>query len=964
MGLFGKKKLNDQDGHNNNLFTDDDDFYLMDDSPFKKNLRQKAGAPHAFTADEIAGSEQPEEIPMSSDRTPNSVYEQLKFKATVEEEETYVPSWATAKRSAAEVETKAETETVPAPKETAETKTPPLEDDDFLAKCKKAVDLATTGVHYDEKAFEAFTTEEYYKPLEAADAVSAVDVDDIIRRLKSEHNFPEVESNPEELVVTDEEVEPEVLQVPTEEILEPEAEVILNTFTAPAEVDTESVPVEEEAEAEEPEIPVEEIPMALEEAGIDAELFTEEEESVKIYAPEKDVVVEVDAAKVEETLDIETAEEILSEVHLDVEIIEPDSEPTIMQTDSAEENTEEDLGSTVVFGGTPEFDDLSAIISQKADSDFSAPVIFDEDDDETDDEEDGVEELPYYETEDKELKGLKDYKTLDDAASLRTKLMEECAVGSMFTALSFVATAFMALVSVLTNTLGTSAVGFINLLLLVAVICFNYRIFFDLKHFSDRKFGFDSCVSAAAIVTLIQNIVSCFVYDGAYSGITGAAAFLISANALFKLLRSRRTLKGLEIIANSEQKNAVVATEGTTSASISSGAVDGESITLVGRKAVNIKHYMRNCGYKSPFDLKARILLGAGLAVALLIGLVIGIVLGLGEGLTMGTLVLCACYPACAVMTAEMPMYLASKKANNYGAMLAGYRGAYKLNKANVIGVKTSDLFPEGTVTLYDMKPLSSNEVGHSIMNAAAVAIAANSPLAPIFKNIIKTSKDTTLPEVTGVQYENKMGITGWIGELTVLIGNRNLMQGHNVAVPPASVDQKILRNGYFPVYVACDGIPCLLFIVKYEADEKITRELRSVCDTGMTVVVYPEDANASDIMICDYFGLPNDAVKVMRHNGRLDYEKAIAETETVSAPAGYGKNICGLFSAVASSINLKGAMSVLTVLYVIAAVLGVISILYLTAVNQTVLLTSLSSVIFQSVFMVIAAVLARMVNR
>ena len=956
MGLFGKKKLNDQDGHNNNLFNDDDDFYLMDDSPFKKDHRNKTGAPHAFTADEIVGNGQIEDIPMNENRTPNSVYEQLKSKSVAEEED-YVPSWATAKKEAV-----AETVKVPADELTAESAA--LEDD-FLSKCKRAVDLATAGIHYDEKAFEAFANENYYKPLETDEQAEAVDVEDIIRRLKSEQNFPEVEQNPEELVVTDEEIEPEVLETPSDEVLEPEAEVILNTFTAPAEVDMEAIEVEEETVAEEPEIPVEEIPMALEEAGIDADLFKEDDETIKIFTAKKDVVVEVDAADESVALDSVEAEEILSEANLNIEIIAPDSEPVIMQTDNpAEDTTEEDLGSTVVFDGAPEFQELSSIISQKADNELKKPIILDEDDDETDGEDDSVEALPYYETEDKELKGIKDYKTIDDAAPLRTKLMEECAVGTMFTALSFVATAFIALVSVLSDNLGTSTVGFINLLLLISVICFNYRIFFDFKHFSDRKFGFDSCVSIVAIATLIQNTVSCFVYDGAYSGITGAATFLVSSNALFKLLRSKRILKGLELISDSEPKNAVLAVEGAPAANISAGAVESESIVLIGRKATNIKHYMRNCGYKSPFDLKVNILLGAGLIFALLIGLVIGIVLGLGMGLTIGTLVLCACYPACAVMTAEMPMYWAAKKAISYGAMLAGFRGAYKLNKANVIGIKTSDLFPEGTVTLYDMKPLSSNEVGHSITNAAAVAIAANSPLAPIFKNIVSTSKDTVLPEVTGVQYEDKMGITGWIGELTVLIGNRNLMQGHNVAVPPASVDQKILRNGYFPVYVACDGVPCLLFIVKYEADEKITRELRSVCDTGMTVVVYPEDANVSDIMICDYFGLPNDAVKVMRHNGRLDYEKMIEGVESTSAPATFGKNICGLFSTVASSINLKSAISVLTVLYIIAAVLGVVSLLYMVAVGQLALVTSLSHIIYQSIFMVISAVLARMVNR
>ena len=50
--------------------------------------------------------------------------------------------------------------------------------------------------------------------------------------------------------------------------------------------------------------------------------------------------------------------------------------------------------------------------------------------------------------------------------------------------------------------------------------------------------------------------------------------------------------------------------------------------------------------------------------------------------------------------------------------------------------------------------------------------------------------------KVGGVKYEDKMGLSGWIGDNTILIGNRNLMQGHNIPVPPVTVDQKILRAG------------------------------------------------------------------------------------------------------------------------------------------------------------------------
>ena len=1018
MGLFGKKlKNNNDNGHNNNLFTDEDDFLLpFDDSPFNSGAKSKTTAPHALTADEVIGAATPETIEMKRDAhpAPNSVYERMKEQRQLKEEampeDDYVPSWATAAKKeetvapapiVAEVISNTHAESVP------DTYTEPMVEnesentDDFLERCRMAVDLATTGVHYDNKAFEVFANDDYYKPMDAKEAAKEVDVEDIIRRIKSENNLPEVKFT---------EPEPEA---PAEEPVSP-AESILKSTIKPIAEPTAPQP--------KPEVEPEEIPMEspiLEVSNPEDVAAFEDEEDVIIYTssstpkgdsesgvtkpeatnPEATPVETVQSeSQVTESSELENTPK---KIEVQVEVFPSDSESDIMHTDSV--NTHKTYGKiyhgvvmgrsdkgdvqldkvidaakesvvtaaaitaataaaeaatdkTVVFGGN--FSDIGSAISKRADDDYDDYDDFDEDYNESVD-------APYYETDPKELAGIKDYKDLNDSAKLRTGLMAEHSTRFTFTILSFVTTALIAIISSpLSAFFGTLTVGYINLLLLIATILFNLNIFADLKRVVDFKIGFDSCVSIAAVMMLIQNLVSIFAFDGRLSAVAGAATMLMAVNSLVKTLKLHRTLKGLETIANSEVKNAVTAAAGAPAATIASGAVEGEVIALSGREAVNVRNYLKNCGYESPFDLKAKILLVAGVVAALLIGLIGGIFTDACTGLTLAALTLCACFPACAIFTAELPMYFACSKLNRYGAMLAGFKGAYDLNLSNVLAIKTSDLFPEGSITLYDMKPLGQNEIGHSLIEAAAVANAAKSPLAPIFSGIIGSVPEKDMPNITGVQYEDKMGITGWIGDRTILIGNRNLMQGHNVSVPPSSVDQKILRAGYFPVYVACDGVPCLLFIVKYEADPEIAAELQRVCSTGMTVVVYPEDPNASNMMLCDYFGLPNDAIKVMRHNGRVAYERATVATDSTSAPASFGKSICGFFSAVSSAINMKNTMTILTVLYAIAAVLACVLLIYFTVIGKLSIVTSFTFTLFQLVFGIISTIMARTVRR
>lgn len=1004
MGFFKKEKdLIDYDGHNNNLFSDDDDFELdMGKKSFFGN-RKNTAAPHAITVDELNAPQAPETIEMSSGHQPSkSVYEELKAKQNNEDvsfDDDYVPSWATAKKD--EQSQNADSFALTSLFEKHE----PIKDnqnivepadntaDDFLEKCKIAVDLATTGVHYDDKDFEAFASESYYKPIDAKAAAEEVDVEDIIRRLKDENNLPpivpkateELPTNAAEAILN-----PIVSSSPSEDsenkyeedlnVVDSEQTVNVaepSVVTAGAEQAIIAEEADNETAAPSNSIsPVEEIPMSVNTMTLkDSALASMQNDAIKL----------VDEAPKEETPEQGTP--------LNVEVIPMDSESDIMHTDmslnSATDtlphdvtqrisiNATEEVGTalgeaataanlaavatatdkTVVFS---QFENLDLAISQKADldvaNDYSDYDDFDEED---------VIAQPYYETNDPDLENVDDYKDLNDAARLRTKLMGEIATGFAFTMLSFVATLLIAIFSLpFANSLGGFTVGIINLLLLLATMFFNISIFNDFKNLSKLKMGFDSCVAVASIVVLLQTVFSVFMYDQKFATIAGAATFLMAVNSLVKNLRSRRILKGLEIIANSEKKRAVTAAGGVPAATISSGAVDGDSIVLSGREVTNVKNYLKQCSYKSPFDLNVKYLFFASIALAAVIGLVVGVFTDFITGITVAALAMCAACPVCAIFTAEMPMYFSVTGLAKYNAMLAGFKGAYNLNLSNVIAIKTSDLFPDGSITLYDMKPLGQNEIGHSLMDAAAIAIAANSPIAPIFKNIIGAAVEDELPEVTGFQYEDKMGITGWIKEKTILIGNRNLMQGHNISVPPATVDQKILKAGYFPVYIAVDGVPCLLFIVKYEADETIKKELQRVCDTGMTIVVYPEDPNATDMMLCDYFGLPNDAVKVMRHNGRVAYEKATAPTDSTSAPACYGKSICGLFAAVSSAINMKNTISTLTVLYIIAAVLGVVTLLYFTVIGKLWFVSSLVFIAFQAFFALLSIIFAGMVKK
>lgn len=968
MGIFGKKKADEFESlHNDNLFNDDDDIIIPAGQKRVGAHRigqNSAYAPHALTANEVTNS-RTEEIPMNPHPQPDSVYQRMKEReqhnVATAMDDNYVPSWATVSaepaarpqtedimsHKTASVTDEVKSQSAPAVHVPEAAKEPAhsAATDAFLERCRIAVEKATTEDARTHSSSVAAEVQPEAKPDTEAPEVKAEEpkkteaqsrtVDDIIRMLRGEtSDGREVKPSAEAVVkaVSEEPAAEPKPEAKAEPEVKPEPEKIEPAITEINEEPVKAAVVDETPDSSDDGIKVE---VEVIPTDSDSDIMRTTggrrvgDEDVRIYGKiVRGAVIQHTPEGDVEANDFVRAPKV--------------SQDTIIADDK-----------TVMFG------DLGDIIAKKADDEFESSVSFEQDDDF--DDEDYYEDRPYYETADPELAGIDDYKNLNDSARLRTRFMTENSKHKTVMTFTSVITALMLAIlffpiSIIPNV--TSAT--VEFILLAAAVIINNDIFADLKNLFKLRPKFDSCVAIASTVMLIQSGLSAFVFDGQFSGFAAAGAVMLTVNRIARLMKSSRILRGLELIATSEEKRAVVSVGGSNAKVISSGAVEGESLVLCDRKTVNVQDYLRSCGYDSPFDRKVKTLLAITAGIALVVGIVVSYFLGVGSGLSIVSALLCCAWPACTALICELPMYLVSRKLARFDTMLAGYKGAYELNLANLVAVNSSDLFPEGSVRLYNMKTLGENEIGKTLVDAAAVAIAANSPLSAIFLEILGNNPGHALPKVNGVQYEDKMGVSGWIGERTILIGNRNLMQGHNVSVPPASVDQKILKAGYFPVYIAIDGVPCLLFIVQYDTDPEVAHELQLLCNTGMTIVVDPKDPNTTEAMICDYFGLPNDALKVMNHNGRVSYERTAATVEAASAPASFKDNICGFFSAVTASIRLKGVYTLLTAVMIIAAALGVLLTVYLAVAGKSHLVTPLTVSAFQLLFTAISAIIAR----
>ena len=392
-------------------------------------------------------------------------------------------------------------------------------------------------------------------------------------------------------------------------------------------------------------------------------------------------------------------------------------------------------------------------------------------------------------------------------------------------------------------------------------------------------------------------------------------------------------LSNLKQIATPNSKKAIslIMDEATTFA-MAKDAIIGDVLVATPLTTETVTDFMKYSKFGKFMNGKLPIVTAISLGLALICGLAGASLFGETiYGIYTAAAVLCITASPIIFLIESMPLNSAAKRLNPKGAMIAGKTAAERLEMANAVVLTSNDLFPVGTVTLHSMRVLSENPIDDTIVRAASLTDAVNSPLTNIFKEIAGTNADYSLPDSDTVKYEDRLGISGWVDDELLFIGNRTLMEAHNIAVPDVKVDKKILERGYFPVYIASGNKAMALIIVQYSADPNVVYELRKITDAGVTLLVSNCDPNITSDMICDYLGLYSDSVRIMSNAGIHMYKNAVMPTETCSAPATFKGKPINFISVMNCASGIKKSITLLNILYVLALCFGLVMFAYLS---------------------------------
>lgn len=682
------------------------------------------------------------------------------------------------------------------------------------------------------------------------------------------------------------------------------------------------------------------------------------EEAIEINKPAENNQIEELIAEVEEEIEQKEEVECEKQIDQDMKIVEEETAevPETQKEVEAIEEKEEDIEKTR-FINIPE-PSLHApkhslykndyTINRKAIDDFFEGKEIPES--EIPQDEEYIEAVTDVFNDDTD-----DYQTLDDAARFKDELLKKRRGLTTRLIITIVLTVLMAIVN--SSFLGIKGFDFgilpnvANLIMTIIVMVINISSFANVFK---NGVNSDLCTNAIGLVVLIQSILSIAMFDGKGAGLGALVGLSYCTMLIAKRAICSAKLKSLCVIATNEQKYAVNLIDDSNESKEITGNIfeDDDACLCYSKKTINVRGFLKNWERKNSSDKNSGIYLVVATLIAVLVTIFAFFAVSAETSslLTIFVISFCLGLAPSLHLPYSLPTKVMTDGLKYYNSAIGGWNAATALSNCNCVAVKAADLFPAGSVILHKMNPLSANPIDSSIAKAAALTIKAESPLANIFKDILN-GQSGELPKVEDVKYENKLGISGWVDNQIVLIGNRTLLENHNVKTPSIDSERAILSAGYSPVYLAIGGIPCLLFVVQYVADPNVKYELCRLCNTNTTVLINTTDPNITKKLICEKFDLLDECIEMIGRNGLNNLRNKTKPEESANGFAAYKDNPIGLLAILSSAIRVIGVKTMMQVFHIIGIILTIAAFVFLLYSKGLIATALLLVLIFQLLF-------------
>ncbi len=495
------------------------------------------------------------------------------------------------------------------------------------------------------------------------------------------------------------------------------------------------------------------------------------------------------------------------------------------------------------------------------------------------------------------------------------------------------------------------------------VLTVNYNVFihgFNIK----KSVNYDLPISILSIIIMGHTIAlllsdSLWIDNGVLLASAGSFALLLSQLGKYSMMSSIEN--NYSFIDNGRDNYTIENITNTVDAQIiSRGVIDKEPLIKTSVKTDIPTNFLEISCKTEPADKITNVLFAVMSVLSAVLFAVIGIKDNFNSAFNIAMCALCASVPSSALLLSNYVLRDVSRALRKFGARVCGYEGALMADDANAMVMEAGDLFSKDSCELHGIKTFNGAKVDDVIIQTAAVIIQTKSPLAHVFDDVI-IGKQSILPKVDNVVYEDKLGTSAWIYNQKVLVGNRDLLLHHGVDVPMTEFEQRYTVKGRKALYLAVGGIIHAMFVVSYNADLKLKRELKKLEKSGISIILRSCDPYINEESIAEMFSLPHGYVHIMNYSATRVYEKYSDMTvEKSPAYVLHNGSALGFVSAMRGAEITVGLKYVLSFLIAFGSALGFLTVALLSVLGTYTELSAGNIIAFQIIWTVFVTLISK----
>ena len=555
--------------------------------------------------------------------------------------------------------------------------------------------------------------------------------------------------------------------------------------------------------------------------------------------------------------------------------------------------------------------------------------------------------------------GTDEYRTADDKFKVKYYLKKKKSTALAGMIASFVSTVLLLALSLFAKgeADGGSGIIVLSLLLTAIPVVININAITDgIKAIKGFKLNRNTGCIVAIVASVIQSVVlltSEAPFENGVSLFASSAIFTLALNIAGEYIELKRITENFDYISSKENIFSIGYIEKEETAfEIGRGLLLDSPEVLSSQKTLFPRRFIELSRKYYPSDDISRKLIPIGAVASLIVGvLTLLITKDIRNAITAFCGAVCVSVPYFSYIADSVSISKVSRKLLSKNAMLSGWH-AYKMcENANAVAVDSCNVFDEEGGNVYGIHPFYDIQIDEAIIYTATLAIASGGPLGNLFKRVI-VGETSLLPPVDTLAYEDKLGLSAWIFNRRILVGNEDLLRNHNVEIPDTALITKHLKEGRYPLYLAIDGKAAAVFIISYDADPKNAGLLRKIEENSITLLIRSDDANITDEMVSQKISVHQSGVKVLSAVSGDVYKSYVKETTTAAdATLIHDGKAHSFLCAIKGALSLGGFKQILSTFQICAMGIGVAVVAVLSFVSGLQSLSALSLFVLQCFF-------------